>query len=545
MADNQYSDSVDFVEKMGNGWNLGNTFDSFDRKVKGDETQWGNPRVTKQLLKKIKDEGYTSIRIPFSVVSRQDQDNQIDPAFLSRYKQVVDWALADGFYVVINLHADAYAWLKYWDGQESSPEYVRFIKLWTQIAATFKDENDHLLFEAINEPSFINKKEQYAFLNKINLAFYHLVRTSGGNNQDRYLMLPTVGCTANKEGIASLDKTIQSLHDPHIIATVHYYSQYPFSNNIGKTGFDEKLFKDKDTTARSDVDALFALLKNGLISHGIGVVIGEWGQLAYDRGSNVLNQGESYKYIEYLGEMQRKNPGTILMLWDNGRFFDRQKLRWRNPYLGQIIHASLTTNSAYGKGDDHSFINKPSKKIVIPLVLNGNTLKSVLYHGKKLVQGKDYLLKGTSLVLLKHFVKKLKKHVGFQENLIVKFNHGAYWQQSLSYVGKKIKLGKASTVIGETLVISADLRGDIFKNASLTDSDNKPVNNNSGHDYLVAQQEIYAWPAKKELALSASVTKLLTKGNKYTLTINTYDGRTVKYLISVNKDKGVSGKEIK
>lgn len=544
MANNQYSDTVTFVEKMGNGWNVGNTFDSFDRQVKGDETQWGNPRVTKQLLKKIKDEGYTSIRIPFSVVSRQDKDNQIDPAFLNRYKQVVDWALNDGFYVITDLHADAYAWLKYWDGQESSPEYVRFTDLWEQIADKLKDENDHLILESINEPFFFNKKEQYNFLNKINLDFYHLVRASGSNNQDRYLMLPTVSCTPNQEGIAALDKTIESLHDSRIIATVHYYSQNIFGNNMGKTGFDEKLFKGKKITARRDIDDLAKRLKEGFINHGIGVVIGEWGQLAYDRGNTVLNVGESYKYIEYLGEMQRKNPGIILMLWDNGQFFNRKKLRWRNPYVGQVIHASLTTNSAYGKDYDHTFINKHSKKVAIPLVLNGNKLKSVLYSGKKLTKGKDYLLKGDSLVLLKHFVKKQKKHVGRQGTLALMFNHGAYWRQDLNYITKKIKLGKASTVVGETLVIPADLRGDIFKNASLMNKKGQPVNNNPSQDYLVAEQEIYARPAKKELALSASVTKLLTKGNKYTLTINTYNGKSLKYLISV-KGKAVNGRAIK
>ncbi len=539
----QYSDSVGFVQKMGNGWNLGNTFDSFDLKVKGDETQWGNPRVTKELLQKIKDEGYTSIRIPFSVVSRQDKNNNIDPEFLNRYKQVVDWTLDDGFYVVTNLHADAYAWLKTWDGKESSPEYVRYTKLWEQIANKLKDENGHLIFESINEPSFNNKKEQYDLLNKINLDFYNIVRKSGSNNKDRYLILPTIGCTANQEGMSALDKTIQSIKDLHIIATVHYYSQYVYSNNIGKTGFDEKLFKDKDTTARSDVDDTFNAVDNDFVKHGVGVVVGEWGLLGYDRGNDVLNQGETYKYTEYMGEMQRKHPGIILMLWDNGQHFDRNKLTWKNPYFGQIVHASLTTNSAYGKGYDQTFINKKSKNVTIPMVFNGNKLTSITYHAKKLAKGKDYCVNNNSITLLSKFIAKQKKRIGKQGTLFMHFDHGAYWKQDLNYTNDEIKLGKSSTIVGETLVIPAKLNGDIFKCASLMDSNNKAVNNNTWQDYLVDKQEIYSVPAKHKIALSASVTKLMTNSGKYTLTINTYNGKTVKYLLTV-KDKKVVGQPI-
>lgn len=542
LSGKQYSDSVDFVQRMANGWNLGNTFDSWDLKQKGDETQWGNPRVTKELLKKIKDEGYNSIRIPFSVVSRQDEENNIDPQFLSRYKQVVDWALNDGFYVITDLHADAYAWLKNWDGNEDSPEYARFTKLWEQLADTLKDENDHLIFESINEPSFKDNKQQYKLLNKINVDFYNIIRKSGGNNRDRYLMLPTIGCTPNSEGMSSLDKTIQALKDPRIIATVHYYSQYVYSNNIGKTSFDEKLFKDKDTTPRSDVDDTFKLINKNFTDHGIGTVIGEWGLLGYNRGNDILNPGETHKYIEYMGEMQRKNPGICLMLWDNGQHFDRQKLVWKNKDFGQIIHASLTTNSAYGRNYDQTFIDHRSQNVSIPMVFNGNQLISVTYKNEKLIQGKDYQVNANKILLMKRFIQRQKKNIGKQGTLVMKFNRGAEWKQTLNYINDRIKLGKASTIVGETLEIPVKFNGDIFKSASLMDKNNKAVNNNNWQDYLVNKQEIYAEPSKNKILLSSSVTKLLTDSGQYNLVINTYNGKSIDYVLTV-KDKSIVGKE--
>ena len=49
-----------YVNAMEPGWNLGNSLDA----VGEDETAWGNPRITKELIQSIAAEGYNSIRIP-------------------------------------------------------------------------------------------------------------------------------------------------------------------------------------------------------------------------------------------------------------------------------------------------------------------------------------------------------------------------------------------------------------------------------------------------------------------------------------------------
>lgn len=66
------SSSLDYVKKMGSGWNLGNTFDGFDVGAEGDlaggETAWGNPAVTKELIAAVKAKGYKRVfvsRLPF------------------------------------------------------------------------------------------------------------------------------------------------------------------------------------------------------------------------------------------------------------------------------------------------------------------------------------------------------------------------------------------------------------------------------------------------------------------------------------------------
>ena len=78
-----------------------------------DETSWGNPVVTQALLNGVKAQGFKSIRIPVTWGQHQGAapGYTVDAAYLSRVKEVVDWALADGFYVMINIHHDSWQWI--------------------------------------------------------------------------------------------------------------------------------------------------------------------------------------------------------------------------------------------------------------------------------------------------------------------------------------------------------------------------------------------------------------------------------------------------
>ncbi len=42
------------------GWGMGNTYDA----IGADETAWGNPPVTRALIRKVKSAGFRGIRIP-------------------------------------------------------------------------------------------------------------------------------------------------------------------------------------------------------------------------------------------------------------------------------------------------------------------------------------------------------------------------------------------------------------------------------------------------------------------------------------------------
>ena len=88
--DIKLSPSQKYANAMQPGWNLGNTFDSFDTNGDKGEMSWGNPVVTKELIKTIKAQGFKSIRIPFTSLMRtgSEPDYKIDEKFLNRYAKL-------------------------------------------------------------------------------------------------------------------------------------------------------------------------------------------------------------------------------------------------------------------------------------------------------------------------------------------------------------------------------------------------------------------------------------------------------------------------
>jgi endoglucanase len=75
--------------------------------------------------------------------------------------------------------------------------------VWGQVAERFKDYDHKLILESINEPRLVGTNVEWWFntederildaadcLNRLNQAFVETVRATGGNNADRYLMMP-------------------------------------------------------------------------------------------------------------------------------------------------------------------------------------------------------------------------------------------------------------------------------------------------------------------------------------------------------------------
>ena len=141
--------AMEIVNDMGLGWNLANTFESYDNNKKFENpdeqiTLWGNAIPKKDLFIKIKKYGFKTIRFPVTWTTFMDSSNIVNSEWMKRVKEVVDWIINIDMYCILNVHHDGASgnWLS--EGLKAKEKYV---KLWGQIAMEFKNYDEHLIFE--------------------------------------------------------------------------------------------------------------------------------------------------------------------------------------------------------------------------------------------------------------------------------------------------------------------------------------------------------------------------------------------------------------
>lgn len=168
------------------GFNLGNTF----------EATWGYPSPTQAVFISAANAGFNAVRIPCAWNFNADPNTyQINPAYMAQVKQSVDWAIAAGMHVMINVHWDG-GWMENNIGASVDPIInAKMQSYWTQIATTFAGYDNRLLFAAANEPN-VHSLAEFNTLMAYYQTFINTVRGVGGNNTNRWLVLQGGGDTA-------------------------------------------------------------------------------------------------------------------------------------------------------------------------------------------------------------------------------------------------------------------------------------------------------------------------------------------------------------
>ena len=441
IAKTEESASQEYVNAMYPGWNLGNTFDGYDTGGDRGEESWGNPKVTKELIAEIKNQGFNSIRMPITTEMRIGgaPDYTIDPTFLDRYAEVVNWALDEDLYVIIDLHHDSWIYAgNIGSDSDNGASLARFTAIWTQLAEYFKDYPETVSFEGLNEPQFWtgDQENQIEINREVNDTFYQIVRNSGGANETRMLLLPTLNTNDAQNLCDALYEQITSYNDENLIATFHYYGYWPFSTNIaGTTTMDETVVKE--------LEATFDRVANTFTKNGIGVICGEYGLLGFDKTLTAIEHGEVLKYFDYINYYASKSNIT-LMLWDNGQHFGRTSLTWSDPSLYAVIASAFEGIRSSYTASDRIFIDSSTSAsdYTIALFENGNELTGVSYNGKTLTKGTDYEVTDDAFTIKASFLKQtVPDNYGQFAELILSFNQGPDWSLYLNYT--------APAVVGE------------------------------------------------------------------------------------------------
>jgi endoglucanase len=451
-ADAAQLSAEETVAAMQPGWNLGNSLDA----VGEDETAWGNPRITPELLESVRAQGFNSIRIPvtWSAHQAEDGDYAIDAEYMARVKEVVDLALEDGFYVLINVHHDSWQWVNQMPTQHDTV-LARYNAAWTQIAAAFADAPPELVFENINEPQFagVSEEEGDALLAELNESFHEIVRGSGGVNAERLLVIPTLHTSSDQARLDAAAASIASLNDPMIAATVHYYGFWPFSVNIaGYTTFNDEV--------RGDIEATFDRVKATFIDQGVPVILGEWGLLGFDKHTGVIEQGEKLKFFEYLG-YYADQVGMTTMWWDNGQHFDRESHTWQDPDLWAHVSGAWEGRSGTA-ASDLVYVPAGEAPAAQTVALNPNGLEFAgLWNGDtELAEGTDYTLDGDDLTLSAELLGGLAggDELGERAVLEVRYSAGVPWK--LHVVSSTAPVAEDATGTTTELAVPVAFNGD-------------------------------------------------------------------------------------
>jgi len=304
-AQAQLPNATEIAPKMYPGWNLGNTLEGggtdnvyTNNGGLGAEKAWQGTTTTQDIIDFVAAQGFKSVRIPASWVMGHiiDADElTIDPVWMARVKEIVDYCINDGLYVLLNDHWDG-GWIQGTFKQDISEPTVaanceKMKKLWTQIAEAFKDYDEHLLFAGLNEPE-AEKEDQIKVLMTYEQAFIDAVRATGGNNASRTLVVQgpntSIELSSQYVDMSKFEDTASKA----LMIEVHYYSPPQFTGVWEGPNGDEPYYfwgaanhvpsgtyKKYNCTWGEEayVREQFQMMKEAFVDKGYPVILGEYG----------------------------------------------------------------------------------------------------------------------------------------------------------------------------------------------------------------------------------------------------------------------------
>ena len=300
------------MQEMTIGWNLGNTFDAPEG-----ETSWGNPVTTEEMIQKLYELGFRTLRIPVSWHRHVSAapEYTIDETFLARIRTVVDYGLEAGMYVIINSHHDNDIYMPRPENRAQGEAYLSAI--WTQIAEAFEYADHHLIFQTMNEPRVTGTSYEWNIdtrnedclaaidvVNGLNQAALDAIRSTGGRNADRFVIISPY---AGNHMAVMLDRfrMPQDSAENKLILSVHAYTPYDLCLNIHS---DEAAF---GMSHLAEIKGFMKKVNYRYVQKGIPVIIDEMGIVNKDNPEARYAWAKAYVAAA-------KEYGMVCCWWDNG-----------------------------------------------------------------------------------------------------------------------------------------------------------------------------------------------------------------------------------
>lgn len=334
------NDALALAAKMYAGWNIGNTLEAT-----GGETNWGNPEVTEEYIKKIKELGFNAIRIPcaWDQYIEDAATYKIKDSWLERVNEVVGYCVANEMYAIVNIHWDG-GWLENNCTPARQVENNKKQKtLWTQIANKLNHYDERLLFAGCNEPN-VENAEEMAVLKTYEQTFIDAVRATGGNNAVRNLIVQ--GPNTDIEQTNKLFGNMPLDDAPNrLMIEVHYYNPWTFcgltkDESWGKMAYfwGDYMVSGSDRNAtfgnEAETKSLFAKMKAQFVDNGIPVILGEYGAITIRTGLGSFQEAHNKSRNLYDETITReaKNYGLVPFYWETGQVVNRSTGEVKDRY---------------------------------------------------------------------------------------------------------------------------------------------------------------------------------------------------------------------
>jgi endoglucanase len=301
--------------KMGRGVNI----IGYDVELWKDYTKG---RFKESYFKKIKEAGFSTIRINLFAFSGMDSTYTLNPKWLETLEWAVKKGLEAGLMVILDMHE--------YNAMADDPiaKKEMFMSVWKQLAPRYKDQPSDVVFEILNEP---NQKLSVELWNQYLADAIKLIRET---NPHRTLIIGP----GNWNGIESLPTLVLPEDDRNIIVTVHFYHPMPFTH---QGAWWAKDFKDLSgiqwngtKEEKAEVETKLKVAADWSMANDRPIFLGEFG--AYDKG----DMDSRVRYTAHVARTAEKF-GFSWAYWqfDNDFIvYDIGKESWVKPILDALMN---------------------------------------------------------------------------------------------------------------------------------------------------------------------------------------------------------------
>ena len=326
-GNNSAVDARALVKALGFGTNIGNTLEN----TVTWETGWGQPLITQTFINGLASRGIKTVRVPVAW-DTYAKNGVIDSAKMDRVKQVVAWITAAGMYAIVNIHWDG-GWI---NNEKGSPPFsltteikTKFTNYWQQIGTAFSGVGHQLILEGMNEEgSWTTDGQKYGTpnippLNEMNQLFVSTVRTQGGYNATRALLIAGFNTDLEKTCVPAFTIPTDPAGSGKLFLSIHYYTPWTFTikeQNDSDTS-QPVLTKWGTAAEKQTLEDLFSKLGTCSSDKKIPIILGEF---AVTRGTDPYVR-EAASRTAWMTAVAKASVarGIVPVLWDTGSEISR------------------------------------------------------------------------------------------------------------------------------------------------------------------------------------------------------------------------------